>query len=157
MMMMMMMMMMGPQDWKRRHFHDMILMGFHLAKNTVPPVTPPPGEKALTKVLLRDYIGEKSLNKVCLVIIITKSGFGLTFHRFQVEDSFRRCEEVLHASAEPCWCCNGQCHRQVRCDFCRREIRVRVKQGDFFLGEVGTLLFLPQALVQWKMASYWKK
>eukprot|EP00434_Breviolum_minutum_P015905 symbB.v1.2.014017.t1/scaffold992.1/size262058/3 len=34
---------------------------------------------------------------------------------FTVEDSFRRCEEVLHASAEPCWCCNGQCHRQVRC------------------------------------------
>lgn len=154
---MMMMMMMGSQDWKKRHFHDMILMGFQVAKNALPPVTPSPGDKALTNVLLRDYIGKKSLNKVCLVIIITKTGFSLAFHRFQVEDSFRRCEEVLHASAEPCWCCKGQCHRQVRCDFGRREIRVRVKQGDIFLGEVGTLLFLPQALVQWKIASYLKK
>lgn len=34
---------------------------------------------------------------------------------FTVEDSFRRCEDVLHGPAEPCWCCKDQCHRRVKC------------------------------------------
>lgn len=49
--------------------------------------------------------------------LATRSAFEALF---SVDESFRRCEEVLAKQpATICWCCNGQCHQKVHCGYGR--------------------------------------